>query len=103
MPYLADKQLLISAHNLPLFLLAEMGIIGLFIFAVGLGKTIVAAWRARLGSCGLLPLAWVLPMVIAGLTISCPVFSPLLWLAMAYALACPDPVRRHVRFRPAVQ
>ncbi|HTL55649.1 MAG TPA: O-antigen ligase family protein [Candidatus Limnocylindrales bacterium] len=103
MPYLADKQQLISAHNLPLFLLAEMGVIGFLIFAVGLGKALAAAWHSRLGSCGLLPLAWLLPMTIAGLTISCPVFSPLLWLAIAYALACADPIRRQVGFRLGVQ
>ena len=99
MPYLADKQQLINAHNMPLFILAEMGIIGLLIFGVGLVMALAAAWRARLDSCGLLPLAWLLPITVAGLTISCPVFSPLLWVAIGYALACPDPVRRFLSLR----
>jgi len=102
MPYLADKQQLINAHNMPLFLLAEMGIVGSVIFGVGLLKALAAAWRSRLGSCGLLPLAWLLPMSVAGLTISCPVFSPLMWLAIGYALACPDQVRQQIGLRPAL-
>jgi O-antigen ligase len=87
MPYMADKQQTINAHNLALLLLVETGLIGFVIFAFGLTKGLLAAWRARIGSCGLLPLAWLLPMALCGLTISNPMFSPIFWLALAYALA----------------
>src|SRR5438270_10589646 len=87
MPYLAEKQQTISSHNLALLLLVETGIIGFVLFAVGLGKALVSAWRGRSGSCGLLPLAWLLPMSLVGLTIGSPIFAPVFWLALAYALA----------------
>jgi hypothetical protein len=91
MPYLADKQQTISCHHLALLLLVETGIIGFTIFAIGLGKALISAWRARNGPCGLLPLAWLLPMTLGGLTICSDVFAPIFWLAIAYSLAGADP------------
>jgi O-antigen ligase len=87
MPYLAEKQQTICSHNLALLLLVETGVIGFALFAIGLSKALVSAWRARTGEIGLLPLAWLLPMSIAGLTISSPIFEPFFWFAIAYALA----------------
>jgi O-antigen ligase len=87
MPYMAEKQQTINSHNLALLLLVETGVIGFTLFWIGLGKTLISAWRARNGSCGLLPLAWLLPMSIGGLTICSPIFAPIFWLAIAYALA----------------
>lgn len=93
MPYLAEKQQTICSHNLALLLLVETGIIGFAIFSVGLGKALLSAWRGRSGPCGMLPLAWLLPMTFGGLTICSPIFAPIFWLAIAYSLAGPDPVR----------
>lgn len=93
MPYLADKQQTICSHNLALLLLVETGIIGFAIFSIGLGKALISAWRARNGPCGLLPLAWLLPMSIGGLTICSPIFAPIFWLAIAYSLAGADPLQ----------
>jgi len=104
MPYLAEKQQTISAHNLALLLLVETGMIGFVLFAVGLSKALLSAWKARLGSCGLLPLAWLLPLSIAGLTIASPIYNPVFWLALGYALAGPNPefsyANRVNRFQP---
>jgi len=95
MPYLTEKQQTICSHNLALLLLVETGVIGFALFAVGLGKVLVSACRAREGPNGLLPLAWLLPSTIAGLSIASPIFSSIFWVAIAYALAGrgPDSVR----------
>lgn len=90
MPYLAEKQQTICSHNLALLLLVETGIIGFTIFSIGVGKALISAWRARHGPCGLLPLAWLLPMSIGGLTVCSPIFAPIFWLAITYSLAAAD-------------
>jgi O-antigen ligase len=97
LPYQAEKQHTVSSHNLALMLLVETGIIGFAIFAIGLGKALVSAWRARGGPLGLLPLAWLLPVAIAGLTVANGIFEPLFWFAVAYALAAPALI-----FRPQI-
>lgn len=92
MPYLAEKQQTISCHHLALLLLVETGVIGFTIFFIGLGKALVSAWRGRNGRCGLLPMAWLLPMSLGGLAICSDVFAPVFWIAIAYSLAARDPL-----------
>jgi hypothetical protein len=92
MPYMTEKQQTINSHNLALLLLVETGVIGFVVFSIGLGKVLLSAWRGRNGQLGLLPLAWLLPMSIGGLTVCCPIFAPIFWLAIAYSLAAPDPL-----------
>ena len=87
MPYLIREQQLIVSHNLALLLLVETGILGLLLFAFGLGAGLAAAWRARLASCGALPLALLLPLAIGGATLCNPSHLLVFWVAMAYALA----------------
>lgn len=87
MPYLIKERRLIVSHNLVLLLLVETGILGFLLFAFGLGTPLVAAWKARLSPCGPLPLALLLPLVIAGATVSDPSHHMVLWVAMAYSLA----------------
>jgi O-antigen ligase len=89
LPYQAEKQHTVPSHNLALLLLVETGIIGFALFAVGMAKALAAAWRSRGGPLGLLPLAWLLPMTIACLTITSGVFAPYFWLIIAFALAGP--------------
>lgn len=93
MPYLAEKQQTIYSHNLALLLLVETGVIGFILFSIGWAKALISAWRARNGPTGLLPLAWLLPMSIGGLTVCNPIFAPVFWIAIAYSLAGPDPLR----------
>jgi O-antigen ligase len=90
MPYMVEKQQTINSHNLALLLLVETGVIGFALFAIGLGKALIAAWQARNGPCGLLPLAWLLPMSIGALTVCSPIFAWVFWLAIAYSLAAAD-------------
>jgi len=87
MPYLLREHRLISAHNLALMLLAETGIIGFVLFACGVRPSLTGAWRARLSPCGSLPLALLVSLVIAGLTVSQPGHYLVFWFAMAYGLA----------------
>jgi len=93
MPYLAEKQQTISSHNLALLLLVETGIIGFALFCTGVGKALMAAWRGRNGQFGMLPLAWLLPISIGGLSVCSPIFAPAFWIAIAYSLAAGAPSR----------
>jgi O-antigen ligase len=87
MPYLIKQQRTIVAHNLPLLLLVETGVIGFLVFSFGLKSALAAAWKARHRSCGPLPLALLLPLVIAGATVCDPSHHLVFWVAIAYALA----------------
>jgi O-antigen ligase len=87
MPYLVAEQKTIVAHNEALGLLVETGIIGFLMFSSGVAMALAAAWRARLKPCGPLPLALLLPIAIAAVTVAHPGLSPVFWVAMAYALA----------------
>ena len=86
MPYLVAEQRTISAHNLLLLLLVETGLIGLFVFSMGLKPVLTAAWRLRSRSLGWLPLAMIAPLALAGATVSNPSSSPIFWLAVGYGL-----------------
>lgn len=87
MPHMIKDQRTTTAHNLALKLLVETGIIGLVLFAVGVKPGLVAAWKARLKSCGSLPLALILSLVIAGIILTDPSHHLVFWFALAYALA----------------
>jgi O-antigen ligase len=80
-------QRLIAAHDLVLLLLVETGVIGFLLFACGVKAALMSAWRARLKPCGPLPLALILPLVIAGCIVSDPSHLLVFWFSMAYALA----------------
>jgi O-antigen ligase len=87
MPYLIKEQRTIVAHNLVLLLLVETGVIGFLLFSFGVGAALAAAWRARHNACGSLPLALILPLALAGVTVSDPSHHMVFWFATAYALA----------------
>lgn len=87
MPYLLKAPRTIAAHNLVLLLLVETGVIGLLLFAPGVGLGLTSAWRACRKPAGSLPLALFLPLVIAGTIVSNPSHDLVFWFAMSYALA----------------
>ncbi len=90
-----------DTHNLLLWLLTEQGIVGTIPFCVGLALCVRAAWRARKGVQGPLPLA----LVAASLTVNLSGTYHLtksFWLILAYALASEMDLRkRRVRLRLA--
>jgi O-antigen ligase len=87
MPYLIRDQRTIVAHNLALLLLVETGLIGFLIFSAGLWAALKAAWRARGGACGFLPLALLVPFLVEGMILGNPTSNHTFWFAIAYALA----------------
>jgi O-antigen ligase len=87
MPYLIDQGKLIASHNLVLLLLVETGIIGFLVFSLGLSTAVTAAWKARLGRYGSVPLALLLPLVLGGITVCNPSHYLVFWFAIAFALA----------------
>jgi O-antigen ligase len=87
MPHLLQEPILVSSHNLALKLLAETGLIGFVLFVAGLRAGLVSAWKARLKTCGSLPLALLLPLVIAGCISAEPSYYLVFWFALTYALA----------------
>ena len=87
MPHLIGQQRLISAHNLALMLLVETGVIGFLLFSAGIMAALKSAWRARFAPGGSLPMALILPLVIAALIVSNPAHHLVFWFAVAYALA----------------
>jgi O-antigen ligase len=87
-----------DAHNLFLEVMTATGIIGLIPFMVGLWLPWRAAWRARRGPAGVLPLALLVTALTANMSGNW-LAGPLLWVLLAYALAssrspaiAPDPV-----------
>src|SRR5678816_1687653 len=87
MPHLLKDQRLVVAHNLALLLLVETGLIGFLLFGSGFMTGLVSAWRARLKSCGSLPLALIVPLGLASIILGDPSHHLVFWFAMAYALA----------------
>jgi len=75
-----------DAHNLFLHLLVEVGLLGALPFLIGLGLCMRAAWTARIGSLGLLPLTWLITMIVAN-TSGTWMVAKLLWLVLALNLA----------------
>jgi O-antigen ligase len=87
MPHLIREQRTISAHNLVLLLLAETGVIGFLVFATGLWKALVSAWRVRTTPEGFLPLALLVPYVTCAIIFANPLGHATFWLVIAYGLA----------------
>lgn len=73
-------------HNVYLWILAEVGIVGAIPFFVGLWLCGLAAWRARHGSQGILPLV-LLAFVLAGSMKGTLHGSKFFWVVLSYALA----------------
>jgi O-antigen ligase len=73
-------------HNLYLRLLAEVGLLGAIPFFAGLWLCCLAAWRARHGIQGALPMIFMFFVLVMGLS-GGPLFRKLFWVLLAYALA----------------
>jgi len=82
-----------DTHNLILWLLTEQGLLGAAPFFAGLILCARAAWRARRGSQGLLPLALFAAVMCVNLAGTYYV-TKWFWFVMAYALASATHVGR---------
>lgn len=75
-----------DAHNLLLELMTTSGVLGTIPFLIGLGLCVRAAWRARRGLLGVLPLA-LLVAVLMGTVTGTWIASKILWMTLAFVLA----------------
>lgn len=75
-----------GAHNLLLSVLLENGVVGTIPYALGIGCCLVAAWRARSGSAGVLPLALLSVVLVVNLSLVWH-NQKAHWLVLALALA----------------
>ncbi len=71
-----------DTHNLFLHLMVEVGLVGTIPFLIGLWLCGQAAWRARRGDFGLLPLALLVTMLVTGMTHTDLLRKPT-WLVLA--------------------
>jgi O-antigen ligase len=88
-----------DAHNLILWVLLEVGLIGAIPFLVGLWVCALAAWRARTGHLGLLPMSLFLAILAANMTHTYLV-DKAQWLIFALTVASVSTVGRQGK-RPA--
>jgi O-antigen ligase len=75
-----------DTHNLYLWVLTETGLLGSIPFLAGLWLTLRAAWRARSGREGSLPMAMVVCLLIVNMSATWH-NRKLFWLTIAYVLA----------------
>jgi O-antigen ligase len=88
----------IDAHNFLLYLLLEVGSVGAAPFLVGLGLCLWAAWKARGGTLGILPLT-LLVCSLAGMMTHTGLRDKTFWLFLALALAAAVTVKRQIIIR----
>jgi O-antigen ligase len=85
-----------DAHNLFLHLFLEVGVVGALPFLIGLGLCGRAAWRARWGNLGLLPLALLVTTLAANMA-NTDLVRKHLWIVLAFTLAAAAAARRRRR------
>lgn len=78
-------------HNLVLYVLTATGLVGAIPFFAGVGLCVRAAWRARHGNQGILPLALVTCLLVADMSVT-GLHWKQHWLILAYALASGHPI-----------
>jgi O-antigen ligase len=75
-----------DAHNVWLHLLGQDGLVGTSIFLTGLWFCGLAAWRARQGALGLIPLALFCVINVGSMSITAHITKPF-WFILAIAVA----------------
>ncbi|MDH3599397.1 MAG: O-antigen ligase family protein [Candidatus Tectomicrobia bacterium] len=76
----------LDPHNLYLYLLLEVGIVGAAPFLIGLWLCVQSAWKGRAGRLATLPLAALLTVLSANLAIIWMTRKPM-WIVLAMTLA----------------
>lgn len=75
-----------DTHNLALHVLTATGILGAVPFAVGMWLCVRAAWKARPGPQGVLPLAMMISLLVSNMS-GDRIYLKFHWFVLAYALA----------------
>lgn len=75
-----------DTHNLGLELMTSTGLVGTTPFLIGMGLCVLAAWRARRGPEGVLPMAMIALVLVGNLSGNFLVFK-LYWVMLAFAVA----------------
>jgi len=75
-----------NAHNLIFYLLISTGLAGTIPMLAGTGLSLLAAWKARNGTQGVLPFAMLSTVLVANMS-GLWLFNKLHWMILAYALA----------------
>jgi O-antigen ligase len=76
----------LDTHNTYLWILTETGLVGAFPFFVGLWLAVHAAWNARKGSEGNVPIAMLMCLLLINMSGTWHL-RKLFWVTIAYALA----------------
>jgi O-antigen ligase len=87
-------------HNLILEVLTGTGLLGGIPILLGTWLCVRAAWKARFGAHGVLPLAMLVATFLINMSMDW-LYSKTYWLTLAYALASGSPVLRKVIQRAA--
>lgn len=82
-----------DTHNLLLEVVTTTGLVGTTFFLVGLGLCGVAAWRARAGPAGILPLAMFVSLFVGNMSGNFLSFK-LYWVMLAFAVGSASLVPR---------
>src|SRR5687768_11706105 len=83
-----------DTHNLGLELMTSTGLVGTIPFLIGLSLCVLAAWRARRGPQGVLPMAMIALVLVGNLSGNFLVFK-LYWVMLAFAVASATALRLH--------
>ena len=75
-----------NAHNLILYVLMSVGVVGFVPLMLGIFLALRAAWKARLGERGVLPLSLLLTVLAANMS-GIWVNNKMHWLVTAYVLS----------------
>jgi O-antigen ligase len=78
-----------DTHNLILFVLTQVGLLGSVPFLIGMFLCLKAAWTGRTKTQGLLPLALIVALCFMNLS-GTWIYYKLHWFILAYALAAED-------------
>lgn len=75
-----------DTHNVFLWVMTEGGVVSTVPFCAGLVAALIAAWRARPGPHGVLPLAMMVTVMLVNMSITW-LTAKLFWMTLAFAFA----------------